>query len=140
MLQEFEGLFVNTFARTELLQAKENSKERAFKEKGRVIINKYADLTKIDPTTEVIEKVESVKIVINEQIKKALKNNENIQQLACKTDTLAQTAKQFHKDAAAVERKTNKQKIAVCFTLFLLSTLVIVYAVYSFMDLFVLNK
>ncbi|OEH73844.1 synaptobrevin protein [Cyclospora cayetanensis] len=118
-----------------IVSAAPKSLERLFKRQAREIISKYEDVASLDPTTQVIKKVESVKVVVDQSIKKVLQNQGNLEDLVSRTHNLASSAKQFNKDATAVKDATWRQKMGLTLVLGFLLAGILAYIIYALVDM-----
>lgn len=137
MLTEFQNALLMAVGPAKLGIASAKSLERPFKKQARDIIVKYADASSLDPTAQVINKVESVKVIVDQNIKKVLQNQGNLEDLATRTDNLATTAKQFKKDANEIRKFTWRQKMGLTIVLGVLLAGIIAYIVYALVELFI---
>lgn len=132
--QEFRSALLRTVGPGRLGTAPAKSLERPFKRQARDLIAKYADASTLDPTAQVIKKVEDVKVIVDQNIKKVLQNQGNLEDLASRTDNLASTAKQFNKDANAVKNITWRQKMGLTIVLGILLAGILAYIIYALVE------
>lgn len=137
MLTEFQCGLLRTVGPEELGTSSANSLERSFKRQARDLMGKYAQDSYLDPTGQVIKKVEDVKVIVDQNIKKVLQNQGNLEDLASRTENLASTAKQFNKDANAVKNITWRQKMGLTIVLGILLAGILAYIIYAFVELLV---
>lgn len=135
MLTEFQNIIRRSDA-AKLETAAARSLERPLKSLARDIIIKYGNASLRDPTAQVLMKVESVKVIVDNNIKKVLETHGNLEDLATRTDNLAGAANQFNKDATAVKNITWRQKVGLTVVLGVLVAGIVAYMIYVLVELF----
>jgi len=97
------GEFVQTVSRHEdsdsLAVVPSGSLTKPLRKPLRDLMEKYDNPATFDATADVSARVDNVKIVMQDNIKKVLETHENIDRLESKTDNLNSQAAQFHQSA-----------------------------------------
>jgi len=108
MLLPYFGEFVQTVSLHEdsssLAAVPSGSLSKELRKPLRDLMNKYDDPASFDATADVSAKVDSVKIVMQDNIKKVLETHENIERLESKTENLNTQAAQFQQSAQDLRR------------------------------------
>ncbi|KAL8444868.1 hypothetical protein Emag_005280 [Eimeria magna] len=135
LLSEFQKTLVSSFGQEKLQMMSRDSLERRFGKEAKGLINKYGKLSGADPTSQVLQKVESVKVVVDANIKKVLENHGNLQDLASKSDSLAGASRQFKKEATGVKHETWKQKAGLTIVIGVLLAAILGYMIFVIIQL-----
>jgi len=97
------GEFIQTVSHHEdtdsLAVVQSGSLSKALRKPLRELMEKYDNPAKFDATADVSSRVDNVKIVMQDNIKKVLETHENIDRLESKTENLNQQAAQFNQSA-----------------------------------------
>lgn len=135
-MQELQNVVLQGADVEKLRSAGARSLERLYKSQARHIIIKYGNAANQDPTAQVMMKLESVKVIVDENIKKVLQTHGNLDDLATRTDNLAVSAKQFNKNATEVKNITWRQKLGLTVVLGILLASILAYMIYVLVELF----
>ena len=82
-----------------------------------------------DKTTEVRQKVEQVQGIMQENVKKMLDNQTNVESLEEKTDGMSKQANQFLKQSVDLRRQMQLRNLKLKIVLGIIITAVIVYVI-----------
>eukprot|EP00743_Colponemidia_sp_Colp-15_P000763 GILK01000842.1.p1 GENE.GILK01000842.1~~GILK01000842.1.p1 ORF type:complete len:261 (+),score=44.17 GILK01000842.1:85-783(+) len=88
----------------QLLNAPEGSLNKTSKKMMKELCVRFDDLRKIDKVHGVIDRVENVKEIMQNNVKKILETHENLEVLEDKTDNLRVSANQFQRSAVDLKR------------------------------------
>ncbi|KAL8439235.1 hypothetical protein Efla_007044 [Eimeria flavescens] len=130
LLTEFQNGLLASVKAEKLRSACSRSLERMHRGRARDLMRKYGDASAADPTRQVLRKVESVKVVVDANIKKVLENHGSLQQLASRTDSLSDAAKEFNKEATNVRTTTWKQKMGLTIVVAVLLAAILGYMIF----------
>lgn len=100
---------------------------RQLKKPLRDLIDRYDNPANFDKTAEVQGKVDNVKGVMSDNIRKVMENHENIEKLEEKTDNLNQQAAQFNRSAGDLRRLMWMRKMKVTILLVLVGLAIVAY-------------
>jgi len=95
----------------------------------RDMMDKYDNPAKFDATADVNAKVDTVKIVMQDNIKKVLETHENIDRLESKTDNMNQQAAQFHQSANDLRRIMWWRKTKILILIGLVGAAILAYII-----------
>ncbi|KAL8271778.1 hypothetical protein Esti_004287 [Eimeria stiedai] len=109
--------------------------ERSFRKEARGLLSKYSSALAADPTSQMLQKVESVKVVVDANIKKVLENQGNLLDLGSRADSLAGASRQFKKEAQEVNYETWKQKAGLTIVIVVLLAAIVGYMVFVVVQL-----
>lgn len=104
MLQELYGDFNKQYG-TEAQTAAANSLTRKCKNMLTAICKKYDDVSKVDKAQAIIGKVDEVKVKMQDNIAGMLRNTEQAESLAEKSDQLNEQASVFKKKSADLKKQ-----------------------------------
>jgi len=99
-------------------------------------MNKYDNPASFDATADVSAKVDSVKIVMQDNIKKVLETHGNIERLESKTDNLNQQAAQFQQSAEDLRRIMWWRKTKILILIGIVVAALVAYVIISIVSTF----
>lgn len=102
---------------------------KALRKPFKDLMDKYDKPANVDKTAEVNEKVDAVKLTMQDNIKKVLETHENIDRLESKTDNLNREASTFNRTANDLRRMYWWQKVKITILLGLVILAIIAYLV-----------
>lgn len=102
---------------------------RSLKRAVKDLMDRYDKPAAFDRTSSVRSKVESVKDAMQENVKKILENQANVETLQNKTENLASSASQFNKSAGDLSRMMWWRKVKVSILLGIVGLAIIGYIV-----------
>lgn len=109
--------------------------EKSLRQNVRSLMTKYEQASSVDKTSQVISKVEDVKIEIEKNVQKVLQNQANLGNLESKTSDLAGRANTFKQAAGDVKRVMWWQKKKITIVLALVIASVLAYLIFVVIDL-----
>ena len=94
------------------------------RQKLKKIIDKYQD-PKMNQISEIINTVDSIKIIVKDSIQKVINNTESLDELEKKSQMLKDNGKNFQKNANTIDRVTWWHNFKIKIILFLILTIII---------------
>eukprot|EP00744_Colponema_vietnamica_P000006 GILI01000015.1.p2 GENE.GILI01000015.1~~GILI01000015.1.p2 ORF type:complete len:262 (+),score=78.78 GILI01000015.1:85-786(+) len=104
MIEEMINKVTTSYER-EVLNAPVNGLAGKAKKMLKELATKYDDLTQIDKMHQVMSRVDNVKDIMQDNVKKILQTHENLETLEGKTDQLRVHASQFQSNATELKRQ-----------------------------------
>eukprot|EP00919_Chromeraceae_sp_WS-2016_P049290 GHVR01116688.1.p1 GENE.GHVR01116688.1~~GHVR01116688.1.p1 ORF type:complete len:272 (+),score=71.58 GHVR01116688.1:51-866(+) len=97
------------------------------------VVERYDNLTKFDKTAEVRGKVENVKEVMQENVKKILATHGNLELLEDKTASMKDSAQQFSRNTNEVKKKERWRNVKVMVIIGVILLALLLYLLVPFM-------
>ena len=94
------------------------------RQKLKKIIDKYQD-PKINQISEIINTVDSIKVIVKDSIQKVVNNTQSLDELEKKSQMLKDNGKNFQKNANTIDRVTWWHNFKIKIILFLILTIII---------------
>ncbi|PHJ16056.1 synaptobrevin protein [Cystoisospora suis] len=134
LLTEFQELVLKAVQTQPGCGSRPGLLEKVLRQSVRSLMSKYEQASNVDKTTQVINKVEDVKIEIEKSVQKVLQNQENLGDLECRTSDLAGRANTFKQAAGDVKRVMWWQKTRITIVLGLVILSVLAYLIFVLID------
>ncbi|KFH13511.1 synaptobrevin protein [Toxoplasma gondii MAS] len=99
------------------------------------LISRFDQPASVDKTTEVLKKVEDVKIEMEKNVQIVLQNHANLESLETKTGQLAESAKTFKRTAGDVNQSMRWQRIKLTVMLCIAFAATLAYLIYVVVNL-----
>ncbi|CBZ53170.1 putative synaptobrevin-like protein [Neospora caninum Liverpool] len=109
--------------------------EKRLRQAVKGLISRFEQPESVDKTTEVLKKVEDVKIEMEKNVQMVLQNHANLESLESKTGQLAESAKTFKETAGDVKQAMRWQKIKLTVMLCIVIAATFGYLIYVVVDL-----
>ena len=133
LTEEFMKETVALHGDATLLSAPAESLSRASKKSMKDLMSKYdspnGSAAGGDKTTEVRQKVEQVQGIMQDNVKKMLDNQTNVESLEEKTDGMSKQANQFLKQSVDLRRQMQLRNLKLKIVLGIIITAIIVYVI-----------
>ena len=130
LVEEFMKEMIALHGEAMLLSAPAESLSRASKKAMRDITAKYdGTIGAGDRTTEVRQKVEQVQGIMQENVKRMLDNQTNVESLEEKTDGMSKQANQFLKQSVDLRRQMQLRNLKLKIILGIIVTAILVYII-----------
>lgn len=129
LLTEFAGIVQSQSNGSSLSEIEAGSLSRPLKKSLKELMDRYDKPASLDRTISVRNKVDSVKGVMQENVKKILENQASVETLQNKTDGLASSASQFNKSAGDLSRMMWWRKVKVSILLGIVGLAIVGYIV-----------
>jgi len=113
LLQDLLEKTAATETEERLSEAKSGELTISLKGRLKELMKSYSDPAKADKVTEVHEKVESVKGLMQENVKKILETHVSLEVLQTKSDSMSTSADQFLKRSVSLRREVQLRNIKV---------------------------
>jgi hypothetical protein len=128
LTEEFMKETVALHGEATLMSAPAESLSRASKKSMKDIMQKYdSSSAPSDKTTEVRQKVEQVQGIMQENVRKMLDNQTNVESLEEKTDGMSKQANQFLKQSVDLRRQMQLRNLKLKIIIGIIVTAIIVY-------------
>jgi hypothetical protein len=128
LVDEFMKEMVTLHGEATLLSAPAESLSRASKKSMKDTMAKYDSPDgSMDRTTEVRQKVEQVQGIMQDNVKKMLDNQTNVETLEEKTDGMSKQANQFLKQSVDLRRQMQLRNLKLKIIIGIIATAIIVY-------------
>jgi hypothetical protein len=101
------------------------------RQKLKIIIDKYQD-SNINNISEIINTVDSIKVIVKDSIQKIVNNTQSLDELEKKSQNLKEDAKDFHGNAKKLEKETWWENFKIKTLLLLILLIIICLIVYKF--------
>lgn len=132
LVEEFMKEMITLHGEATLLSAPAESLSRASKRTMKEIMGKYdapAGAGPSDRTTEVRQKVEQVQGIMQDNVKRMLENQTNVESLEEKTDGMSKQANQFLKQSVDLRRQMQLRNLKLKIILGIIVTAILVYII-----------
>jgi hypothetical protein len=132
LVEEFMKEMITLHGEATLLSAPAESLSRASKRAMKDIMGKYdvpAGAGPSDRTTEVRQKVEQVQGIMQDNVKRMLDNQTNVESLEEKTDGMSKQANQFLKQSVDLRRQMQLRNLKLKIILGIIVTAILVYII-----------
>ena len=100
------------------------------RQKLKIIIDKYQD-SNINNISEIINTVDSIKVIVKDSIQKIVNNTQSLDELEKKSQNLKEDAKDFHGNAKKLEKETWWENFKIKTLLLLILLIIICLIVYK---------
>lgn len=100
------------------------------RQKLKIIIDKYQD-SNINNISEIINTVDSIKVIVKDSIQKIVNNTQSLDELEKKSQNLKEDAKDFHGNAKKLEKETWWENFKIKILLLLILLIIICLIVYK---------
>ena len=100
------------------------------RQKLKIIIDKYQD-SNINSISEIINTVDSIKVIVKDSIQKIVNNTQSLDELEKKSQNLKEDAKDFHGNAKKLEKETWWENFKIKTLLLLILLIIICLIVYK---------
>ncbi len=100
------------------------------RQKLKIIIDKYQD-SNINNISEIINTVDSIKVIVKDSIQKIINNTQSLDELEKKSQNLKEDAKDFHGNAKKLEKETWWENFKIKILLLLILLIIICLIVYK---------
>ena len=100
------------------------------RQKLKIIIDKYQD-SNINNISEIINTVDSIKVIVKDSIQKIVNNTQSLDELEKKSQNLKEDAKDFHGNAKKLEKETWWENFKIKTLLLLIILIIICLIVYK---------
>mmetsp|Transcript_73100 Transcript_73100/g.143384 ORF Transcript_73100/g.143384 Transcript_73100/m.143384 type:complete len:248 (+) Transcript_73100:85-828(+) len=113
MLNEVHRGFAEVATDQQVCEAKAGELSGSCKHILRSVMARYSDSAKVDKVTEVHAKVDEVKGIMHDNVRKILETHISLEMLQAKTDTMSDSAHQFLKQSTGLRRQVALRNLRV---------------------------